>query len=398
MKVLQLSKFYPPVMGGIEAVAWELTEGLNRLGVATDVLCSGHQRHSVHQRAEHGYEIVRAGTLGMLLSTSIAPPMPKLLRQMSAQADIVHLHMPDPMAAAAFWAARPRAKLVVHWHSDVIRQRLALHAYQPLQNWLLRRADAIVATSPSYAESSEPLTPWRDKVHVIPIGISDNRPVACSVKAETLRQRFGHRRIVFSLGRMTYYKGFDVLIEAASRLPDHCVVLIGGDGELLPVYRELVAQRGLGDKVHLLGHVRGADLPSHVEACDVFCMSSTVRAEAYGVAMVEAMVMGKPIVATDIAGSGVPWVNVHGRTGLNVPVRDPAALADALHALLANVDLRRRMGLASRRRYEAEFRAELMTRRMLHLYRGLAGARDGDGAGAIGHDPQRHDEFGEVRG
>ena len=127
-------------------------------------------------------------------------------------------------------------------------------------------------------------------------------------------------------------------------LSDDCVVLIGGEGELLPVYRKLIAARGLGDKVHLLGHVRGADLPSHVEACDVFCMPSTVRAEAYGVAMVEAMVMGKPIVATDIAGSGVPWVNVHGQTGLNVPVREPAALADALHELLADADLRRRMG------------------------------------------------------
>ena len=396
MKVLQLSKFYPPVMGGIEAVAWELTEGLNRLGVATDVLCSGQQRRSVHELSKSGHAIVRAGTLGMLLSTSIAPTMARLLRHMAAQADIVHLHMPDPMAAAAFWAARPRARLVLHWHSDVIRQRLALRAYEPLQRWLLARADAIIATSPPYAESSAALAPWRGKVQVIPIGISDNRPVACSVKAEKLRQRFGHRRIVFSLGRMTYYKGFDVLIEAAARLRDDCVVLIGGDGELLPAYRQMVAARGLSDKVHLLGHVRSGDLPSHIEACDVFCMSSTVRAEAYGVALVEAMVMGKPIVATDIAGSGVPWVNVHGRTGLNVPVRDPGALADALHALLSDVALRRRMSAASRRRYEEEFRAERMTGRVLDLYRALVGALKLDGAGAVGHDRPRHYQSGEA--
>jgi rhamnosyl/mannosyltransferase len=360
-------------MGGIESVAWELTEGLNRLGVATDVLCSSLDRRSVHQVAGSGYAIARAGTLGMWMSTSIAPPMLPLLRRMAGQADIVHVHMPDPMAAAAVWAAGLRSALVVHWHSDVIRQRLALRAYEPLQNWLLRRANAIVATSPTYADSSQALAPWRDKVHVIPIGITDNRPAACSVKADTLRQRYGRRRIVFSLGRMTYYKGFDVLIDAASRLPDDCVVLIGGEGELLPDYQKLIAARGLGDKVHLLGHVRGADLPSHVEACDVFCMPSTVRAEAYGVAMVEAMVMGKPIVATDIAGSGVPWVNVHGLTGLNVPVREPAALAGALHELLADGDLRQRMGSAARQRYEAEFRAELMTQRMLELYRRLVG-------------------------
>ena len=176
MKVLQLSKFYPPVMGGIEAVAWELTEGLNRLGVPPTCCAPATAGAACTRSRQAGYAIVRAGTLGMLLSTSIAPPMPQLLRRMARAADVVHLHMPDPMAAAAVLGrAAPRAALVVHWHSDVIRQRFALRAYEPLQHWLLRRADAIVATSPPYAESSEPLAPWRDKVHVIPIGISDNR-------------------------------------------------------------------------------------------------------------------------------------------------------------------------------------------------------------------------------
>ncbi len=372
MKVLQVSKFYPPVMGGIESVAWELTEGLNRAGIPTEVLCSSHRPRSVRQTAPGGYAVVRAGTYGTLLSTSIAPPMVGLLRRMARVADIVHLHMPDPMAAAALWTVRPRAKLVVHWHSDVIRQRLALRAYEPLQRWLLQRADAVVATSPPYAEASAALAPFRHKVRVIPIGISDNRPQACSLKAQALRQRYGGRRIVFALGRMTYYKGFDVLIEAAARLPDDCVVLIGGDGELLAPYRAQVAARGLGERVHLLGHVNDADLASHIEACDIFCMPSTVRAEAYGVAMVEAMVMAKPIVATDIAGSGVPWVNRHGATGLNVPVRRPDALADGLHALLADPALGRRLGAAARARYEDEFHAGLMTRRALELYRELA--------------------------
>jgi len=358
-------------MGGIETVAWELTEGLNRLGVHTEVLCSSHRWRSVHNVAQRGHSIVRAGTLGALMSTSIAPPMPHLLRRMARTADIVHLHMPDPMAAAAFWVARPNTPLVVHWHSDVVRQRAALRFYEPLQNWLLRRADAIVATSPPYAAASEALFRLRSKVHVIPIGISDDRPASCSVKAEALRARYGRRRIVFALGRMTYYKGFDVLIDAASALSDDCVVLIGGDGELFSDYRARIIERGLGDKVFMLGHVSDADLASHFEACDVFCMPSTVRAEAYGVAMLEAMLMGKPIVATDIPGSGVPWVNVHGYTGLNVPVRDTAALAATLNSLLSDGALREALGEEARRRYEDQFRAELMVQRTLELYRRL---------------------------
>lgn len=371
MKVLQLSKFYPPVMGGIESVAWELTEGLNRAGVTTDVLCSGQDRHTRQERAASGYGIVRTGSWGRLLSTSMSPAMLRELRCVAAGYDVIHVHMPDPMAALALWAARPRGRVVVHWHSDVIRQRWALRLYEPLQRWLLQRADAIVATSAAYAAASPSLRAGGGRVTVVPIGISDNQVAVCSDTAAALRQRFRRRRIVFSLGRMTYYKGFDVLIDAAAALPDDCVVLIGGDGELFEHYRTMVVGRGLAGKVHLLGHINDHELASHFEACDVFCMPSTVRAEAYGVAMVEAMVMGKPIVATDIAGSGVPWVNVDGVTGYNVPVRQPAALASALTRLLDDAPLRERMGAAARARYLQEFNAELMTHRTIELYRRL---------------------------
>lgn len=368
MKVLQVSKYFPPVLGGIETVARELAEGLNLAGVTTAVLCSHQHWRGVEDRADSGYPVVRSGRWGVLLSTAIAPGMPWTLARLCADADLVHLHMPDPMAAAAFRLVDPRVRLVVHWHSDVIRQRRALRLYEPLQRWLLRRADAVIATSPPYAEASPALRDWRGKLTVIPIGISDNRGLASSTGAAALRQRFGGRRIVFALGRMTYYKGFDVLIDAAAALPDDCVVAIGGDGELLAPFRERLAARGLAGKVALLGQLADAELPTWFEACDVFCMPSTVRAEAYGVAIVEAMMMGKPTVATDIAGSGVPWVNQHARTGLNVPAGNVSALAAALNRLLADADARRTMGAAARERYETTFRAGRMVDLTRELY------------------------------
>jgi len=370
-RVLQVSKFYPPVMGGIETVAWEITEGLNRSGRPTDVLCSHQLPRTVVDTTEAGYAVVRAASFGRVLSTSIAPAMVGVLRRLAPGYDLIHLHMPDPMGALAVFAARPDARLVVHWHSDVVRQRVAMHAYRHLQDWVLRRADAVVATSLAYAQASDALHPFQDKVTVIPIGISDQRDQARADTVAAIRARHPGCRLVFALGRMTHYKGFEVLVQAAAALPDDCRVLIGGDGQRLGELERDVARRGLGGRVVLLGHVRDDELASHFEACDVFCMPSTLRAEAYGVAMVEAMVLGKPIVATDIAGSGVPWVNRHEHTGLNVPVGDPAALARTLERLLSDAGLRRRMGEAARRRYLNEFQAELMTERTLDLYDAL---------------------------
>ena len=369
MRVLQVSKFYPPVMGGIESVAWELTEGLNRAGVRTDVLCANQHWRTRRERAAAGYDIVRAGSLGMLLSTSMAPAMAWHLARMARDCDVVHLHMPDPMAALALWWARPKARVVVHWHSDVVRQRWAMRVYRPLQDWLLRRADAVVATSEAYAESSPPLQAVRDKVVIVPIGVSDLRPAVDARRVDEIRRRYGGRRIVFALGRMTHYKGFDFLVRAAADLPADCVVVIGGAGEGFDVHRTSVTRLGLAGKVDLLGHVPDPDLVQWFAACDVFCMPSTLRAEAYGVAMVEAMMLGKPVVATDIAGSGVPWVNVHGETGLNVPPCDAGALAQALVRMLGDGALRERLGQAARCRFEEELQAGRMVEETLSVYR-----------------------------
>jgi glycosyltransferase involved in cell wall biosynthesis len=371
VRVLQLSKFYPPVFGGIETVTWELTEGLHASGATVEVLCANQAPRTVRERATAGYDIVRAASWGQLLSTSMAPSMALELLRRRRDFDVVHVHMPDPMAAAALWRARPQASVVVHWHSDVIRQRRSLALYRPLQDWLLARADAIVATSSAYAAASTTLAPWLGKVAVVPIGMSDNRGRGHRDRAAELRSGLGGRSMVFALGRMTYYKGFEVLIEAARRLPDNCVVLIGGDGECLDDHRRRVTEAGLAGKVQLPGHIPDDELTSYFEACDLFCMPSTLRAEAYGVAMVEAMMMARPIVACDIVGSGVPWVNQHERTGLNVPVGDAEALASAITRLLADPTLRISMGEQARRRYEEELTAAAMIQRTLALYRQL---------------------------
>ena len=368
MKVLQLCKFYPPISGGMESVAYELTEGIARRGIPVEVLCAHTQARTRTDRADGGYDITRAATWGRLLSTSMSPALVFHARRMCEQADLVHVHMPDPMTALALWLAEPRGKLVVHWHSDVVRQRLALQIYRPLQDWLLRRADAIIATSGAYAESSPWLRQWRKKTTVIPIGISDRQDGPWHAAASRIRERFGGRHIVFSLGRMTYYKGFDVLIDAAAAMSDHCVIIAGGEGELLGRYRDQVARRGLTHKISFVGHIPQQELGAYFSAASVFCLASTQRAEAYGVVLLEAMAMGKPVVATDIPGSAVPWVNQSGVTGLNVPVGDAKALAEAVNRIVGDKAYSERLGMAGRARFEQSLSAEVMVQATVDLY------------------------------
>lgn len=367
MRALHLTKFYPPVRGGIESVTHELVTGLNARGIATDVLCAHTGAHTRRETGPFGESIVRVASLGRVLSTSLAPMMIPELWRVHDGFDVLHVQLPDPVSSLAVWLARPKAKLVLHWQSDVINQTRALKLYEPLQRRILDRADAIIASSEVYANTSPWLAPYRRKVHVIPLGIRDPAPLT-EADVRRVRERYRGRRLVFALGRMTYYKGFDVLIEAASKLEADTMVLVGGDGALLETYRSDVRRRGLEDRIAFLGPLEETEAVALFHACDVFCLPSIVRSEAFGIVILEAMAASRPVVSTDIPGSGVPWVNVHAVTGLNVPVRDSVALADALRRLLADAALRERMGRAARERYLREFTADKMVEATAALY------------------------------
>lgn len=370
MRTLQLTKFYPPVRGGIESVSYELVTGLNARGIATDVLCAHTEPRTLRETGASGESIVRAASFGRVLSTSMAPMLIRELQRVHARYDVIHVQLPDPMSNLALWFARPRARLVLHWQSDVVNQKRALKLYEPLQRWMLDRADAIVASSEAYARASPWLAPHAHKVSAIPLGILDP-PQAPDSAVQALRTRYAGRRLVFALGRMTYYKGFDVLIDAAAQLDPGTMVSVGGGGELLDTYRAEVQRRGLGDRIEFLGPLGVDQALALFRACDVFCLPSIVRAEAFGVVLLEAMAASRPVVTTDIPGSGVPWVNAHGETGINVPVRDPTALANALRGLLADDSMRNRMGRAARMRYLSHFTADRMVDATVALYRRL---------------------------
>jgi glycosyltransferase involved in cell wall biosynthesis len=390
MRIVQVSKFHPPVHGGIESTVAVLAEAQHRAGHEVQVLCAHTESRTQHDRAPAGYPVIRAASWGALLSTSVAPALVLELDRLLARArpDVVHLHMPDPLAALALWLTRRRLRdshVVLHWHADVVRQRIAKRLYAPLQRWLLARADAVIATSQAYAESSLDLRPWRAKVRVVPIGIGDNTREVDGVRVQALRQAYGGRRVVFALGRFVGYKGFDVLVDAASHLPPDCLVLIGGSGGHAPVRRALEQQLvrlGLQSRVKLLGRIAASELPSLFSICDVFCMPSLDRSEAFGVAQLEAMCMGRPVVSSAVPGSGVAWVNRDGETGLTVPPGDAVRLAGALTALLDDAPLRARLGEGARRRWHQAFRAEDMAAGVEALYlalghgvRGVAGPR-----------------------
>jgi len=150
------------------------------------------------------------------------------------------------------------------------------------------------------------------------------------------------------------------------------VTVIGGGGPLAQALAARIDALGLSERVLLPGRIPDAELAAWLAACDVFCLPSVSRAEMFGIVQLEAMAFGKPVVATAIPGSGVPWVNRHGETGLVVSPGDVDALAAALSALLADASLRARLGQGGREAVAGRFSPEVVARSLAEAYARLA--------------------------
>lgn len=368
MRILQLGKFYP-VKGGVEKVMYELTMGLSEAGIPCDMLCA-HAEHGSHRMRLNGLaQIICSRTWIKLFATMIAPSMILTLRKECRGYDLIHIHCPDPMAAIALYFSGYKGKVVLHWHSDILKQKKLLLLYKPLQNWLIKRADRIICTTPIIKEESPFLKDVQAKVDVVPIGIKPMRASEKSIR--TIREWFPKKKIIFSLGRLVEYKGFTYLISAAKYLPDDYVVVIGGEGPLAEELQAQVKREGLENKVRLVGFIADEQLKAIFGACDVFCISSILKTEAFGIVQIEAMSCGKPVVATNIGGSGVSWVNKPGQSGLNVEPCNPEQLAQAIQSVLSDPDRYASYCIGAVNRFNEYFTKEKMIRACMNIYRDL---------------------------
>lgn len=370
MRILQIGKFWP-VLGGVEKVMYDLTEGLSARGIECDMLCAKSDRQSdVIRLNDHG-RVIATRSIVKAKSTMISPDMVKMLRHTAPRYDIIHIHHPDPMAALALYLSGYKGKVILHWHSDILRQRILLQAYRPLQNWLLDRADMVICTSPNYALGSKALQRVSHKIKCVPIGVAPVIPHKDG--AQELRKLAAGRKIVFSLGRMIPYKGFDNLILAARSLPDDYVVIIAGSGPLYASLSGLVKENHLEKKVIMPDRISDLDRDALLGAASVFCLPSVEKTEAYGIVLVEAMSAGTPVIATEIPGSGTSWVNANGITGLNVPCASPDMLADAIVKVVHNTMTSGSYGRNARKRWEELFTIGTFIDNITDIYRQLLG-------------------------
>jgi rhamnosyl/mannosyltransferase len=370
MKILQFGKFYPPSMGGTQKVMYEISEGMSKQGYVCDVLCSNTEAKYVEDKYDN-YTVFRTISYGIFLSTSITPQLIYKLWKLAPKYDIIHVQAPDPMAFLALFLLRPKTKIIIHWQSDIVRQHRTRKLFLPLQNWVLRFADKVIVTSKNYVRNSPCLKDFIDKVEIIPLGASNNSHMSDKNGVKEIQYRYENKKIILAVGRLVSYKGFMYLVESAKYLGDDFVILIAGEGYEEDRLNDIILVNNLQGKVKLLGYVSEQEKYDYLQACYLFCLPSITKAEAFGVAIIEAMSFSKPIVSTNMFDSGISWVNKDGVTGIQVDTDSAKQLADAFKTIASDKSLYDSMSKNSFQRYEKLFSEKKMIQSTIKLYKSM---------------------------
>lgn len=355
--ILHIYKDYFPVVGGIENHIRMLAEAQAAAGHRVTVLvCAPGYRTREEQL--HGVQVIKAGRLGTVASMPLSISQPWYLTRLWP--DIAHVHVPYPLGEAANWLLGRARATVITYQSDIVRQKRLLWLYGPILHRVLRSADAIIASSRRYLETSPWLGPLRERCTVVPLGIDLARFTVPNRASQNMPPT------LLFVGKLRYYKGLDTLLGAMPMIDEARLVVVG-DGPMRQAWERLTAALKLGSRVEFVGEVPDADLLGYYTDADLFVLPANVRAEAFGTVLLEAMAMGLPVVSTEL-GTGTSWVNQDGVTGRVVPANDPQALAGAIQALLTDTACRQRMAAAARERVETEFSMTVMVQRVEAVY------------------------------
>lgn len=364
MRICHVSSCFVPANGGVETFVYNLCRSLVKRGHVVRVVTSsrGKPPSMYHERID-GIDVVRYPEKRFFMETPILPQIP--LSLLGEKYDILHVHGMVPLLTEmALLVGRLKRKpvlLTYHYDAETLSDhplaKLANRAYPFLMRFLLPKlVDRVVTTTVSYGRTSSVLPSCLSKLSVIPCGVGEELqadPPDEDTHEKHIPSNPNKRRILY-VGKLHRYKGVGYLLVAVylarAAIPDIELEIVG-DGSRRSELEALSRKLGLEGCVTFRGWIqRPALLEAYERASVVVLPSINSRREAFGIVLLEAMAMGKPVIASRIPGP--ESVIENGRDGLLVPPGNPDMLAEAVVLILQNETLMKSMGESGRLKAE----------------------------------------------
>jgi glycosyltransferase involved in cell wall biosynthesis len=375
MKIVQVTPYFHPHIGGVES---------HVLGLSRELVDRGHEVHVLTAKLPNtrdkeiieGIHVERTKPWFIWFKT---PVMPKIWKAILAvNGDVVHAHSPPPLPS--YYCSKAcrvsKTPFVITYHCDLelssVVGRFVTELYRRTYGAsTIKRADDVIVTTNTYAATSR--TVWNADPVVIPnmVDIERFKPrQGLENRREGLRLA-GDRPIVLFVGRLTRHKGVEYLLKASKDID--AMFLIVGEGEHGGYFRGIARNLKVEKRVRFLGRIPDGTITEYLSAADVLVLPSTSRLEAFGIAALEAMASGTPVVISDIPG--VREVITDGKEGLLAEPMNPRSLVEKISLILNDEEMRKSMGALARKKVEAEFSVEKVVDRIEGVYQKVAGGQ-----------------------
>ena len=379
-RVLHISKYYYPFLGGTEQVARDMVKAFIGTGAKQKVICFNEDASDGKTTCKHretrtdvidGIDVIRCGYFLKARSQAVSSIYGRELKKEMDEfkPNIIILHYPNPFVTYYLMKYKSRDfKLLVYWHLDITKQKLLKYLFQRQNLTLIDRADKILGATPKHVNESAFTPQFGDKRYILPYMIDESNLVITEEEIEAgkrIKGEYAGKILGFFIGRHVPYKGLTYLIKASKELGDVDMhFLVAGSGELTESLKEEAKD---DPKIEFLGRITDSERRSYLYACDIVLFPSITRNEGFGLALAEGMSFGHPAVTFTIPGSGVNYVNLDGVTGIECPNCDYKAYAEALKKLADDKELREKMGEAARQRVLGNFTSDSFKKNLLGI-------------------------------
>ena len=172
MKILHINKLYSPWIGGVEKTVQQIAEGLNKKNdLDVEVLCCQPKGKRKIEKVRK-IKVWRASSFGIFWGLPISFDFFRLFKNLSKEVDVIDFHHPFPLGDLAFFLFKPKAKIIVHYHSDIVRQKIFKFFFNPLISYTLKKAKKVIVSNPNLVKNSPYLKRIKEKCEVIPFGVN----------------------------------------------------------------------------------------------------------------------------------------------------------------------------------------------------------------------------------
>ncbi len=370
MKILQVSPYFEPHIGGVESHVRDLSDHLVKRGHEVTVVTSRYEEGLPEEETFMGYQVKRVDPLLLMFSTPVTPKLKRYV--LENDFDIVHTHWPPPLDAYYVSKARKKKRFphIITYHCDLeLRMpfgHLGVTLYEATYaSFTFKHADAAIVTTMGYGATSRSV--WDKKTFTIPNAV-DAATFNPGNDGSIVREKFrlGNGPVVLYVGRLVHHKGIEHLVEAMKHLSDETRLLVVGEGPSKNYFKKRAIECRVFDRTTFAGRVPFELLPKCFAACDAFVLPSVSRLEAFGIVALEAMASEKPVVVSDIPG--VNEVIEPGKQGLLCQPMNPRSIATQVGTILSNPEMASQMGRSGRERVLKNFTMKAVAEQVENAY------------------------------